>query len=164
MQLKRNYLFNTNKMKYVKGEKPGVDCILCAIANKSPNVEVLEIYRSKKFIISVNLYPYNPGHLMVFPIRHITEYDEMTDKEALEMHHLSRKALAILKEEFNPSGFNLGYNLGNGSGASIPHIHQHIIPRYGNEAGFIDILSGTRLFIVDPVDMMKRLKKRFKAK
>ena len=162
MSVKRNYLFNSNKLKYVKGKKPDVDCILCAIAAHSPMTTVLEIYRSEKFIISANLYPYNPGHLMIFPIRHIEDYTGFSEQDALELHKLTVKTISILKDEYNPAGFNIGYNIGEFSGASIPHIHQHIIPRYGNESGFIDILSGTRLFVVDPVDMMNRLKERFR--
>jgi ATP adenylyltransferase len=161
MSVKRNYLFNPDKIKYVKGDKPDVECILCAIAERSPKATLLEIHRTKKFIISSNLYPYNPGHLMIFPIKHIVDFGKLTDNDALELHRLTVKILSILKDEFNPSGFNIGYNIGQFSGASITHIHQHIVPRYGNEAGFIDILAGTRLFVIDPVEIINRLKKRF---
>jgi ATP adenylyltransferase len=161
MSVKRNYLFNPNKIKYVKGNKPDVECILCAIAERSPKATLLEIHRTKKFIISANLYPYNPGHLMIFPIKHTEDFEQLNEKDALELHKLTVKTLSILKEEFNPSGFNVGYNIGKFSGASIMHIHQHIVPRYGNEAGFIDILAGTRLFVIDPVEIINRLKKRF---
>ncbi|MFH0974725.1 MAG: HIT domain-containing protein [Spirochaetota bacterium] len=161
MTIPRNYLFNTHKLNYIKGEKADVSCILCAIADQSPKVTLLEICRTKKTIISVNLYPYNAGHLMIFPIRHITEYENLTQAEALEMHRLTVKAISVLKDEYNPCGFNVGFNIGDSSGASIDHIHQHIIPRYNNETGFIDILAGTRLCPIDPEVMMKRLRKRF---
>ncbi len=161
MSIDRNYLFNKNKLNYVRGEKPDVDCILCAIASRSPEVNNLEIYRTDRFVVSINLYPYNPGHVMIFPVRHVEKYSDITDEEALEMHHLTVKTISVLKDEYNPAGYNIGCNLGNGSGASIPHIHQHIVPRYGNEAGFIDAIAGTRLFVVDPVEMMKSLRERF---
>lgn len=161
MCVKRNYLFNPDKLKYIKEKRIDVECILCAIAANSPKIKVLEIYRTKKFIVSSNLYPYNPGHLMIFPVKHVEDYCKLSDQDALELHRLTVKTLSILKDEFNPSGFNIGYNIGEFSGASIPHIHQHIIPRYGNETGFIDIIAGTRLFAVDPVDAMNRLKDRF---
>ena len=161
MGIERNYLFNKDKLNYVKGDKPQVDCILCSIANQSPDVNNLEVFRTDRFIVSVNLYPYNPGHLMIFPVRHIVDFFELNDDEVLEMHRLTGDAISILKDEYNPSGFNMGCNLGNGSGASIPHIHQHIVPRYGNETGFIDAISGTRLFVMDPVEMMNNLKKKF---
>lgn len=160
----RDYLFNTEKLKYVKGEKPKVECILCAVRDRLPEVRALEVARTERFIVSVNLYPFNPGHLMVFPLRHLESYAEMTDQEALEMHHLTARTLSLLAEEFHPSGFNIGCNLGRGSGASIPHIHQHIVPRYENEIGFLDVLAGSRVFLVDPVDMMERLKKRFEGR
>ncbi len=157
----RDHLFNTEKINYVKGDKPSIDCILCAIRDRLPEVKVLEVHRTDGFIISVNLYPFNPGHLMIFPSRHVVDFNDLSDEEALEMHHLTSRAIGILKEEFNPAGFNIGCNLGNGSGASIAHIHQHIVPRYENEIGFIDVLSGSRVFVEDPVKVMERLKKRF---
>ncbi|MDY6935392.1 MAG: HIT domain-containing protein [Spirochaetota bacterium] len=157
----KNHLFNTEKISYIKGDKPKVDCILCAIRDRLSEVKILEVFRTESFIVSLNLYPFNPGHLMVFPSRHVENLVDITDEEALEMHHLTTKGINILKDEFNPSGFNIGYNLGQGSGASIAHIHQHIVPRYGNEIGFIDILSGTRVYVSDPVEIMNRLKDKF---
>lgn len=159
--MERNYLFNTEKIKYVKGPKPDVQCILCAIRDNDPRVKNLTLYSSRFFIIAVNLYPFNPGHVMIFPVRHISRIEEMTDAEAAEMHRLLTLTLRILDEEFSPSGYNVGYNLGDGSGASIPHLHQHVVPRYSNETGFLDVLAGTRVIVSDPVDVMNRLAQRF---
>ena len=130
MTIERNYLFNKDKINYIKGDKPDVDCILCAIAEKKNGVDCLEIHRTDNFIVSVNLYPYNPGHILIFPVKHIEDYTEFTDSEALELHKLTSRTITILKNEYNPSGYNLGFNIGNSSGASIAHIHQHIVPRY----------------------------------
>ena len=157
----RDYLFNTEKIKYIKGKKPGFPCVLCAIRDKHPEVKRLEIYRDQYFIAALNLFPFNPGHLVIFPSRHVEDFSELTDNEALRMHRLTSKAISILKKEFNPSGFNTGCNLGNGSGASIAHIHQHVVPRYDNEIGFIDVLSGSRVYVEDPIEVMERLKKGF---
>ena len=98
---------------------------------------------------------------MIFPKRHIKHISDMNGEEAVEMHSLLVKTISILDEEFSPSGYNVGYNLGDGSGASIPHIHQHVVPRYTNEVGFLDVLSGTRIIVSDPVEIMNRLKVRF---
>ena len=161
MKAFRDYLFNTEKIKYIKGKKPLNSCILCDIRDRLPGVESLELCRTEGFIISLNLYPFNPGHLLIFPIRHVEDFIGLTDSEALELHRLSAKSISILKKEFNPSGFNIGCNLGTGSGASIPHIHQHIVPRYDNEIGFIDVLSGSRIYVEDPIDVLNRLKEDF---
>lgn len=159
--MERSYLFNTEKIKYVKGDKPSVECILCAIRDSNPLVKNLNVHTTENFIIAVNLFPFNPGHLMIFPKRHVCRISDLTDSEALEMHALLIKTVAIIDEEFSPSGYNIGYNLGEGSGASIPHLHQHIVPRYTNEVGFLDVLSGTRVIVSDPVEVMERLKVKF---
>lgn len=159
----RSYLFNTEKIRYVLGGKPKGDCILCSIRDRVPDVGRLELYRSELSAVTVNLYPFNPGHLMVFPLRHCADISELTDDEGLDMHRLTAASVKILREEFTPSGFNIGYNMGNGSGASIAHLHEHIVPRYIDEIGFIDVLAGSRIVVVDPVEVMERLKKRFSA-
>jgi len=161
--LERNYLFNTEKIKYVKGNKPSVECILCAIRDNDPLVKNLNVHTSENFIIAVNLFPFNPGHVMIFPKRHIRHINELTESEASEMHFLLVKTILFIDEEFAPSGYNIGYNLGEGSGASIPHLHQHIVPRYTNEVGFLDVLSGTRVIVSDPVEIMERLKVKFRV-
>jgi len=159
----RNHLFNTDKLKYVNGDRPGVACILCAIRDRDPDVVNLEVVRRGGFIVSVNLYPFNPGHVMIFPERHVERLQDLTDDEALGLHRLAADVLTALEEEFRPAGFNAGYNLGRHSGASIAHIHLQVVPRYANEVGFLDVLAGTRLAVTDPVEMRDRLRKRLGA-
>lgn len=153
-----DFLFNSEKIKYVKNKKLDVDCILCAIRDGHPDVEKLLIAKTEKFIITLNLYPFNPGQLMIFPIAHIETIDELSDDEVLELHSLSKKAIRILKNEFGATGFNVGYNLGDNSGASIKHLHMHIVPRYGNEIGFMEVISGTRLMVQSPADILDKMK------
>ncbi len=157
----REFLFNTEKIQYVNGGKPDVPCILCAIRDGHPDVESLIVARTGTFLISVNLYPFNPGHIMIYPVRHIIDICELRTEEAAEMHGLLVKSLRILREEFHPAGFNVGYNLGSHSGASIAHMHQHIVPRYPNEVGYLDVLAGARVVVVDPCEVMERLRSRF---
>lgn len=153
----RTYLFNTEKIKYVKGSKPDVECILCAINRHDPRVQDLTVYSNDLITVALNLYPFNPGHLMIFPKRHVCGPGELTSDEAAEMHRLLVLSISIIDSEFAPSGYNTGYNLGQGSGASIPHLHLHVVPRYANEVGFLDVLSGTRVIVSDPVDVMEKL-------
>ncbi|MFW5808418.1 MAG: HIT family protein [Spirochaetota bacterium] len=157
----RRYLFNVEKYKYVKGVKPEVECILCEIVRKNPDITSLELARNATCGVTVNLYPYNPGHLMVFPLRHLESPVQMTDEEGADIHRLVRASIRIIDSTYSPSGYNLGYNVGNHSGASISHIHMHIVPRYQNEVGFIDVLAGDRLSITDPNDTVRDLKERF---
>lgn len=161
--MERSYLFNTEKIKYVKGDKPSVECILCAISEDNPLVKNLNVHTTESFIVAVNLFPFNPGHVMIFPRRHICSIGELTETEASEMHSLLVRTIRYIDEEFNPSGYNVGYNLGDGSGASIQHLHQHIVPRYTNEVGFLDVLSGARVIVSDPVEVMERLKLKFRT-
>jgi ATP adenylyltransferase len=100
---------------------------------------------------------------MIFPVRHVEDITNLSAEEAAAVHDLTVKTVSLLRDEFSPTGFNLGYNLGKSGGASISHIHQHIVPRYDNELGFIDVLGGARIMVVDPNDVMERLKKRFAA-
>lgn len=159
--MERSYLFNTEKIKYVKGDKPAVECILCAIRDKNPLVKDLTLFRNNSFIVALNLYPFNSGHLMIFPSRHVESLNSLTESEVIGMHKLLKGSIEIIDKEFSPQGYNVGFNLGNGSGASIPHIHQHVVPRYNNEVGFLDVLSGTRVIVIDPVEIMERLKEKF---
>jgi len=155
------HLFNTDKIKYVTGNRPDVQCILCAIRDMHPDVTSLEIAREKGFIITVNLYPFNPGHLMIFPERHVSEFESLTADEASVMHGLLVRTVKALRDEFRPTGFNIGFNIGRSGGASISHIHQHVVPRYDHELGFLDVISGTRIMVIDPVEVRERLIKRF---
>lgn len=160
MKVEEN-LFIPNKTKYVRRKKIDGHCILCDVAAKGKGVVDLEIFRTKKFFITANLYPYNPGHIMIVPIRHVTDIRKLSNKENLELIKLQNISLDILEKAYRPAGFNIGFNLGGASGASIPHIHLHIVPRFTNELGFVDIISGARIIIDNPKKMVARLKHYF---
>jgi ATP adenylyltransferase len=154
-------LFVPSKQEYAKGNRPNVKCILCAIIEKNPGVELLDIHRSNNFVVSANLFPYNPGHLMIFPIKHIESITPLTSDEVVELHQLQLLSLKILNQYYNAQGFNVGYNLGSVSGASISHLHLHIVPRYQREVGFIDVIGSARIIVEDPRDTVKKLTKAF---
>ncbi len=139
------------KSDYVRGnDKPKVECILCSIIKDSKEVKSLKLHQDDIGAISLNLYPYNPGHLMVFPIRHVIDFRDLNDKEILHLSQLIKKSQDMLSDLYNPEGFNIGMNIGKISGASILHLHIHIVPRYKNELGYIDIIGKTRI-VVEPV-------------
>ncbi len=94
----------------------------------------------------LNLYPYNPGHLMVVPLRHVAGYDELTGAETAEIADLTQHALRALRHASAAQGFNVGMNLGVVGGAGIAaHLHQHVIPRWGGDTNFMPVVGGTRV-------------------
>lgn len=154
------YFFNFEKLAYVKGAKPQ-GCILCLIRDGSDQVVDLTVFRTERFIVSVNLYPYNPGHLMVFPVRHIEDIREYTAAEERELQSVTRHILGLLDRTHSPAGYNLGYNMHGVAGASIEHLHMHIIPRYPKEIGIADIIAGKRVLVENPQDTASRLQEAY---
>jgi ATP adenylyltransferase len=161
MSLKYNNLFSLNKLSYIKGKKPDVDCILCSIIRKDNNVDKLLVKEGTHAAVCVNKFPYNSGHLLIFPKRHIKDYRELSRSEEAEIAKLLRKSLDVLETLYSPLGYNAGYNIGEFAGASIPHLHMHVIPRYKNELGFIDIIGGAKIIVEDPALTMRKLRASF---
>ncbi|MBU8914210.1 MAG: HIT domain-containing protein [Spirochaetales bacterium] len=151
-----SYFFNFNKMKYVRGPRPS-GCILCLIRDKSSEVIDLTVYSDELFTVSVNLYPYNPGHVMIFPNRHLVDVRKLTSAEDQRLSELTRRFLTVLESTHSPAGFNIGYNMGSSAGASIDHLHLHVIPRYPKEVGIADLIAGKRVLIEDPRITQARL-------
>lgn len=151
------YFFNFDKMKYVQGEKYD-GCIFCAVCCGKDDVSSLLIWENTRFAVSVNLYPYNPGHLLIFPKRHITDIRELTSEERLELEDITNSCLNLLDVSHRPSAYNIGYNMGLNAGASIDHLHRHIIPRYPRETGIADLIAGKRVLVESPFETCRRLK------
>lgn len=164
MFLQWHNLFSVHKLSYIKNRKSRSDCILCSIAHRDSNAAKLFITEGSYAIVCVNKYPYNPGHLLIFPKRHITDYRQLIQEEETDISCLLKESLDILSGLYSPSGYNIGYNIGEFSGASIHHLHMHVIPRYRNELGFIDIIGGAKIIIEEPVLTTKRLKEAFEAR
>ncbi len=147
------------KLKYVQELKSSdIECILCEIVKDSDKVQVLKIYQNELMAISLNLYPFNPGHLMVFPIRHILDFRELTEKEVLHTSKLIAGCQDMLTEMYNPTGFNVGFNQGKAAGASIKHLHVHIVPRFNRELGYIDIIGKTRVVVEGVHSVFEKMK------
>ena len=94
----------------------------------------------------LNLYPYNPGHLMVVPYRRVSELEDLTDAESAELMAFTQKAIRVIKNVSHPHGFNVGLNLGTSAGGSLAeHLHVHVVPRWGGDANFITIVGGAKV-------------------
>lgn len=151
-----SYFLNFDKMKYVRGPRPS-GCILCLIRDGSSDVIDLTVYSDELFTVSVNLYPYNPGHVMIFPNRHLVDIRELTTNEDQRLSELTRRFLNVIESTHSPVGFNIGYNMGSSAGASIDHLHMHVIPRYPREVGIADLIAGKRVLTEDPRVAQSRL-------
>jgi ATP adenylyltransferase len=143
-------------MGYVRSRKPA-QCILCLVRDKSPEVVDLTILTDPLFLVSVNLYPYNPGHLLVYPARHVLDVRELTPEEESRLAALTRYLLDLLDRVYSPQGYNIGYNMGHPAGASIDHLHLHVIPRYPRETGIADLIAGKRVLVEDPRETARKL-------
>ena len=143
------------KLDYVQGkDRPDVDCILCAVKDNDERVAKLKVYEDELIFIVLNLYPYNPAHSMIVPNRHILRFIELTKEEIIHINRTIQGFQFLLDDLYNPKGYNIGINEGI-AGASIPHLHFHVVPRYGSELGFIDIIGKTRIAI-EGLDSVKK--------
>ena len=108
--------------------------------------EGLVVARGELVYAVLNLYPYNPGHLMVVPYRRVSELEDLTGEESAELMAFMQKAIRVIKSVSRPHGFNVGLNLGTSAGGSLAeHLHVHVVPRWGGDANFITIIGGSKV-------------------
>lgn len=108
----------------------------------------LIVARGAEVFCILNLYPYNPGHMMVIPYRQVASYEDLTDTETAEFADFTKKAVRVLRRVSHPDAVNIGMNLGKASGGSVPdHLHQHIVPRWQGDANFMTVLDGTKVLV-----------------
>jgi len=132
------------RMEYILSEEHTGQCILCEAA-KGPDEEWLVLHRGRNAYIIMNKFPYNNGHLMVVPSRHVTMPGDLTDEEALEIHKLISIAMEALRRSLNPDGFNLGANVGRNAGAGMDHLHYHVVPRWSGDTSFMPVLADVKV-------------------
>ncbi|MGA5466692.1 HIT family protein [Mycobacterium sp. NPDC050041] len=111
-----------------------------------PDEDGLVVARGEQVYAVLNLYPYNPGHLMVVPYRRVSELEDLTDAESAELMSFTQQAIRVIKAVSSPHGFNVGLNLGHSAGGSLAeHLHMHVVPRWGGDANFITIIGGSKI-------------------
>jgi ATP adenylyltransferase len=143
-------LWTPHRMSYIKGEgKPiGTEeagCPFCQIPSM-PDEQALVVARGMLVYAVLNLYPYNPGHLMVVPYRHLPDYTDLTFDETVEFAQFTQKAMRVTRHAAAPHGFNIGMNQGVVAGAGIAaHLHQHVVPRWGGDANFMPVIGQTKV-------------------
>ena len=110
-----------------------------------PDEESLVVHRGATCFAVLNLHPYNPGHLMVLPHRHVADLEDLSDDEVAELMATTQQAVRVLRAVSGPHAFNVGINLGGVAGGSLSqHLHQHVVPRWSGDANFITVLGGTK--------------------
>ena len=110
----------------------------------------------------LNAYPYNPGHLMVAPYRHVGDFEDLAGAEMADVDRLLQRAVRAMREEMRPDGYNVGMNLGRVAGAGFPgHVHWHVVPRWNGDTNFMPVVGHTRVLPESLDDTYRKLKPRF---
>ena len=144
-------LWTPHRMAYIQGEGkptgPGADdgCPFCRIPGMSDE-DGLVVRRGRLAYAVLNLYPYNSGHLMVCPYRHVADYTDLDVDEVAEVGSLTQQAMSAIRSASGAHGFNIGMNQGSVAGAGIAaHLHQHVVPRWGGDTNFMPVVGRTRV-------------------
>ena len=144
-------LWAPHRLAYVTGEEQddsGADgdaCPFCRIPTLEDRAGLV-VARAEHAYAVLNKHPYNPGHLMVVPYRHVADLEDLTAEESAAVADLTRQAVQTVKKVSSPHGFNVGLNLGGVAGGSLAdHLHQHVVPRWGGDANFITVVGDTKV-------------------
>lgn len=132
-----------------EAERTGTDdgCVFCAIAaSGSPSPDNGMVWRGQLTFAVLNAYPYASGHLLVLPLRHVSDLEELTEEESAELWSTTGTAVRAITAAYSPDGINIGANLGRAAGAGIPrHLHFHVVPRWSGDTNFMTSVAGVRV-------------------
>jgi ATP adenylyltransferase len=152
-------LWTPYRMAYISGEVKADACPFCE-APKHPDAEHHVVARGETVYALLNLYPYNPGHLLVCPYRHVADYTELDAAETVEVAAFTRAAMRVVRHASSPHGFNLGMNQGSVAGAGIAaHLHQHVVPRWSGDGNFMPVIGQTKVLpqlLADTRDLLAK--------
>lgn len=150
-------------MDYILAAKePG--CFLCDMIQHENDRESLILERREHSLVVFNKYPYNNGHLMVAPYRHVSSLDDVTDEEALDFMQATRRSSRILRDRLHADGFNIGINLGKAAGAGLEdHLHIHIVPRWNGDTNFMPVTAETKVIPQSMRELHDQLYPAFQA-
>jgi ATP adenylyltransferase len=146
-------LWTPHRMAYIRrdsepDEHESGGCPFCRMVEggAGSDEQALIVARGEVVFAVLNLYPYNPGHLMVLPYRHVADYTELTEPEVAELASFTRHAMRTIRAVSGPHGFNIGMNQGTVAGAGIAaHLHQHVVPRWGGDNNFMPVIGHTKV-------------------
>ena len=158
--MERENLWAPWRIPYIKGLERTEGCFLCHnLAHPEQDDENLVLWRTERSLVVLNRFPYNNGHLLIAPARHIADWEETSDDEMLELTKLMRESQRALSLTINPHGFNVGLNFGRCAGAGLPgHMHIHVVPRWDGDTNFMNVCSDTDVVSQSLVDLLNELK------
>ncbi len=152
------------RMKYILGEK-SKECIFCQKLNENRDEENYILFRKKNCFVILNTFPYNNGHLMIIPNRHLQDFEEMENELLNELMITIKESVSLLKETIKPEGFNIGINMGKIAGAGIgEHFHIHIIPRWPGDTNFMPTIAQTKVISQTLKETYDKLRETYLAK
>jgi ATP adenylyltransferase len=145
------------RLEYIAGADDERGCVFCDAA-AGDDEEGLVVHRGERALVLLNKFPYSSGHLMAAPYRHVGQFGDLTDEEALEVHRLAGRGLGALAQTYRPQGYNLGWNLGRVAGAGIvDHVHLHVVPRWAGDTNFMPVLADVKVLPEHLVATRRRL-------
>lgn len=152
------------RMEYILSDGNEEGCILCPGSDRSRDEERLILYAGSLSMIIMNKYPYNNGHLLVAPVRHVSGLADLDHDEMLDLLSKVRQSTEILKGLMNPEGFNVGLNLGRVAGAGVEdHLHFHIVPRWNGDTNFMTVFGDVRVIPEHIKETYKKLRQKFQG-
>ena len=156
-----DHLWSPWRLEYVTGKSRSPGCVFCEALQGNEQSNLIVFQGSTCFVI-LNLYPYNNGHLMVVPTRHIGKLADATSEELNEVMELTRRAEIALSEAYAPHGLNVGINLGKPAGAGVlDHVHLHVVPRWNGDTNFMTVVGTTRVLPEELPESAARLRPIF---
>ncbi len=153
-------LFTPWRYAYVTGPKTDGECVLCAIGAAAPeqDASLFVLRRASRHYLVLNIYPYNPGHLMVVPYRHVGRLSDLDTEARGELLDLAASAERALERVYRAEGLNVGLNLGKCAGAGLDgHLHLHVVPRWGGDVNFMTVTGETRVIPEDLAETWRKL-------
>ena len=149
------------RLEYIKGPKDG-ECIFCSALDAGHDEERYIVQRGERCFVILNSFPYNNGHVMVAPYAHTPSIEDLGEPVVTEMMMLTQRSLKVLRDEYEPEGFNIGINQGRIAGAGVEeHAHLHVVPRWGADTNFMPVIGDTRVLPQVLSDSWKALSVRF---
>jgi len=147
------------RSSFVLGKKEK-GCVFCNRIRMKDSVKNLIVYRGATAVVILNKFPYNTGHTMIVPIRHVGQIEKLKPEEAQEFFELTQRTVVAIKKCLKPHSMNLGMNLGRASGAGVPgHVHMHVVPRWSGDTNFMPVIGQTTVISVPLEPVYEALRK-----